>query len=236
MDSTFLTDKNYITVTLSAGKSFGGRQMWFRGDTFFDKTLRTSGCGVIAAADTLLYRAKINRYECTPPLRGILADEKIDEDEYVAFVRRFAKRFVMPIPGVGMTGFRLALCLNRYFKTYNQQLSASWRLCRFNRDFIGDMRRMLESDMPVIMSVPPRSFFDKGLEMKRKATGKIENYSSHQGHFITITGIECRGEIPYEIEFSSWGRKYLVKYADFVRQFHLLIGAVVCGMMVIKPR
>ena len=85
-------------VKTQHGSSYGGNQAWLPYEF-----LKSTGCGIISAADVLLH------------LQGV---EEISQEEYQTFAKKLWMNYLPVIPGFGMNGFMLMIGLNLYFKTH----------------------------------------------------------------------------------------------------------------------
>jgi len=88
--------------------------------------------------------------------------------------------------------------------------------------------------MPVVLSLPPRLLFGEGLGMRNLTAGRQEHYRARQGHFVSVTALQCRDGRPLELVLSSWGHRYAVDWDDFVRRCRTPAGALVCGFLDVR--
>lgn len=188
-------DNDFIKVYGTDGHVYyGGAQKWFE-----KKYVRNSGCGIIAAANLLLY------------LQG---KREMTVDEYMDFAGKLKKRMVL-VPGLGMNAVMLSALLNGSFKKLGIRKKAVPRITPIK--FYGKIEKMIGSGIPVVMALG-RDFpliwrKDKvGLFMEAgEAKRHVKDVSAH---FVTITGIDDEW-----LTISSWGlklyisRKELSKFA-----------------------
>lgn len=233
MNSVFLKDSRFISINYNSTFSFGGNQSWFSSESPFDRRLSEVGCGVVSACDTLLYLSKQYPDHIGVSDFNLYGFYGIDFRYYEKFIKKFAWKYANPVPVLGMTGFRLSFGLNRYFRKNSVPLKARWKFAVLNRNIMQNIHSCLEKDIPVIMSIPPRPFFGKGLEMK--GAGPSRSYDSHSGHFIVVTGMICRNEKPYLLELSSWGKRFTVDCKRFLSLSRIPPFGIFCGIMLINP-
>ena len=125
--------QSFLEVTTENGTAFGGNQAWFG-----YKFMKKSGCGVISAANLLLY------------MKG---KRHVTEEEYVDFAKRIWRQYLPVIPGFGMNGLTLMAGLNRYFHKHEIPLKAFWGIS--GKKMLSRIDEMLRKDLPVILSVGP---------------------------------------------------------------------------------
>lgn len=233
MNSVFLKDNRFISVNYDGSFSYGGNQGWFSSGSALDRRISDVGCGVISACDALLYLSRQYPDHMGISDRDLYGFYGIEFRYYARFIRKFARKYANPAPLLGMTGFRLSFGMNRFFSKNQVPLKTGWKFTVLNKNIMQEIHESLENDVPVIMSVPPRPFFGKGLEMNR--AGTTRSYNSHSGHFITVTGLICRNGEPDQLELSSWGKRYTVSCKRFLKLAKIPPFGIFCGVMLIKP-
>lgn len=175
----------------------GGSQRWLK-----DETAQKYGCGVVAAADLLLYLAR-HREGCGGFFRD-LPQEPIPWEIYDHYAHRLQKRYFPVIPPFGLNAWLLAWGLDRYFRDYDIPLRAGWgvlpgRLWR-------SVGRMLGEDIPVILCVgvnfpiPRRDGTLSFHDCEGGGTTPVK------AHYVTVTGMDGEWLI-----VSSWGRAYRIR-------------------------
>lgn len=189
----------YITVKTKDGTSYGGNQAWFA-----YRFLRKRGCGVISAADGLLY---LKGYQTLP------------QKEYTAFATELWKFYLPVIPGFGMNGLTLMAGLNGYFIKNKLPYRACWGIS--SKKLIRRVDEMLSKDLPVILAIGPnfpKFWGKKTVTLYRKdAQGQYAPAAKTKAHFVTVTGREGQ-----KLRISSWGKEYwinLLEYEEYVRSF-----------------
>lgn len=234
METVFLKDNRFISVNINNSISYGGNQGWFSSGTPLERRISDVGCGVISACDTLLYlsRQYPDHFGFTDP--NLYSYYGVDFRYYSKYIKQFARKYADPVPFLGMTGFRLSFGMNRFFSNRKIPLKSKWRFVLFNRHFLEEIHSCIENDVPVILSIPPRPFFGKGLEMK--GAGPARSYDSHAGHFIVATGVICRGGKPYQLEISSWGKRFTVDCTRFLSLSRIPPFGIFCGIMSIRSK
>ncbi len=208
-------EKSYISVRQPDGtQTYGGNQAWLT-----TEAERSFGCGLIAAADILRYLG--GREE--DPGTGSTVEKK----DYLEDIRELAKDF--RIRGkLGITGFGLARRMNRIFRREALPFRAKWSIGR--RRLERRLPEMLESDIPVLLSVGP-GFFHKHQHLpmyRRTVTGEYEQANTMRDHYVTVTGIfvgEPGADHATErtmLRLSSWGSRYYIdleEYIQYVKQY-----------------
>ncbi|MDO4960930.1 MAG: hypothetical protein Q4E57_03625 [Eubacteriales bacterium] len=182
--------------------SFGGSQNWFKGN------LRSCGCGVVAAADTLRY---------------LLGGAKpASQEQYDAYIKKLSRSFPV-IPHYGMPGIAMALSLNLNMIRKKMNYRAAWAELPWKIEETS--RKMLENDIPVPFLVGPdfhmpfskREMGIKLYEQKESAgdggrSGTVSYVwtKNIKDHFMVMTGLD--GDWA---EVSSWGERYYIDLKEY---------------------
>lgn len=238
--------KPYITVEQADGtRTYGGNQAWLS-----TEVERSFGCGLIAAADILRYLRGHASEEMqgdgdATALSGLeeLTNFVISQRDYLEDIRGLAADF--RIRGkLGITGFGLARRMNRIFRREGMPYRAKWSIGR--KRLQRRLLKMLEADIPVLLSVGPGFFHRKDYLplYRRTETGAYERASSMRDHYVTVTGLLQAGKgvdggggldknedtgavgIPVTgnaaaeptemLRISSWGQEYYVNYNEYM--------------------
>lgn len=171
------------------------------------RQLRTCGCGIVSSTDMLLYLGR----------RGegggfVLAEgDDIGLRDYNRLLARLRKRYMPLIPHFGINGFNLSLGLNLYFLRYRIPMRAVWRIG--TRRLWERVGRMLEEDMPVILSIGPNfPFFWKrrSLPLYEMRDGQYRKTASAIAHYVTVTGMDEKW-----LRVSSWGTEYYISRQEY---------------------
>lgn len=172
----------YLKINTGGGYLYGGDQK------LFGKAVSSSGCGMIAACDVLLWLSGKSGGEISFPEYAVFAEKLRDETFY-----KGRKNFL------GIFPRRLAKILTEksgrkfiYFP--------AWKLRGENGKKLEEIiSRSLSGGAPVIVRV---GFSFKGLPYKIKypASGKVRA-GKMSWHYITVTGVSESGVLT----FSSWG-------------------------------
>lgn len=198
----------YVSVRTENGKSFGGNQEWFP-----HSYLRQVGCGVIGAADVVLY---------------LKNEIFLTKEQYLAAASRLWKHYIPVIPGFGVNGLMLIIGLNFYFRKEGFPFFASWQF--YGKKTYRMIDRMLADDLPVILAVGPN--FPKIWKKERltlyakKADGSFYAASSARAHYVTVTGREGRW-----IRVSSWGKEYFINLKEYDHYVRTGSSLLVCGIV-----
>ena len=164
--------RSYVTVTEEQGRvTHGGDQSWLSSEV-----ARSYGCGLIAAADILRYLRKDTEAALT-------------KEAYLAEIETVQKDFPVK-SSLGITGFGLSRRMNRMFRREGLPFRARWGMS--GRKLERRIREMLQTDIPVLLSVGP-CFRHKSerLPLYRRKDGKdYERSSGMKDHYVTVTGWE----------------------------------------------
>lgn len=179
-------DNNFIKVYDTDGQVYyGGAQRWFK-----KKYVRSSGCGVIAVANLLLY------------LQG---KREITVQDYMKFADDLKKR--MPIiPGFGMNALMLSICLNRCLRKSGIKKKSIPKLTPIR--FFGKIEKMLAEGTPVILALGrdfPLIWRRSKVDLWADRDGAKKHVKDVSAHFVTVTGIDEDW-----LTISSWGQKLYI--------------------------
>jgi len=185
-----------------------GTRRYYGGSQNLYRTLkeRQCGCGIVGAADVLLYLEALRSGEYC-----------FSEKKFLEFSALLRKKFIPIIPGRGVNAFWLARGLNRYFRKNNMNYRAYWKCTPFNK--WKQVERMLGEDIPVIMAIGnnfPIVWGKKSVNLYVKdesKTGPEAVYKKDQsvyGHFVVVTGIEGNC-----LTVSSWGKKFFINIDEY---------------------
>ena len=153
----------YISVFLDGSESYGG------GQQFFDnRMIKICGCGIIAAADTLLYLQRWHGTDPIPLLDACLREAPLPFPAYHELIQQMHRKYFPLIPYLGLNGLMLAAGMQRFFRQNRLPFSCRW--CVSHKELWGRIETMLSADLPVIMSVGPNFpfFWEKEKAPKRR--------------------------------------------------------------------
>lgn len=197
----------YISIALPHGKSYGGGQQHA-----FDAMLRRCGCGVVAAADLLLYLTRWHTHGAVDYFAGLLTDEPVPLPVYNALLRNLSRREFPMIPYAGINGVMLMAGMQLFFRRHGMPYTARW--CLASGRLWERIEEMLRADIPVIMSVGPNFPLIWGDKCVRfyalSPAGGYVPASRAKAHYFTVTGLD--GEW---LRISSWGRRYYLRRREF---------------------
>ena len=197
----------YISIALPHGKSYGGGQQLSR-----DAMLRRCGCGVVAAADLLLYLTRWHSHGAVDYFAGLLTDEPVPLPVYDALLRDLSRREFPMIPYAGINGVMLMAGMQLFFRRHGMPYTARW--CIAPGRLWERIEEMLGADIPVIMSVGPNFpliWGDKRVRFYAQTpTGGYVPASRAKAHYFTVTGLDCEW-----LRISSWGRCYYLRRREF---------------------
>lgn len=198
---------SFLIVKDKNNSYFGGNQAWC------DKEyMRKSGCGVVACANIILYRKmNTNDFDCD------IEEYSIQKDNYMQFVEYLRKYYLPVIPGIGMNGIHMSIGMNLYFIKNHMKMIATWGC--FHWTIWDKIQKMLDEDLPVVMSIGPNfpNLWGKHkLQLYVKKGSEYEAKESVKAHFVTVTAINSEW-----VEISSWGRKFYInkkQYEEYVKK------------------
>ena len=215
----------YISVTDGSRRSYGGDQ-----GKSENAAMRICGCGVIAAADVLLYLSR--RYDCAKAVR-LDPSGAISREEYEQLTALLRRRYFPLIPHAGMNGVTLMAGMNLYFMRNRLPLSAEWRF--FNHDLWERGAKMLTEDIPVIMAVGPNfPFFwqnNRTVLYTKDSAGNYHPSSSTKAHYVTVTGLDESWA-----QISSWGRLLYINRAEFDEYTRKHSAGFLCSILYINHK
>lgn len=192
---------------------FDGQQLYRGGSQQLlpRKAMRDVGCGIVGAANVLLYLSrKIGK--SFGPLDGKEETLPLSLDRFRRACRYLQLRYLPILPGFGMNGITLSIGMNRFFLTHRIPYRAHW--CVSAEKLPEHVSDMLEKDLPVILAIGPNfPFFwrKKRLSLYRRLTdGRLTKAGSTTGHYVTITAMddEC-------FTVSSWGHEYIILREEY---------------------
>lgn len=218
---------DYVSVNKDSILSYGGNQLWSD-----DEVIRQCGCGVIAAADLLLYLSSNDRRYSRGPVAEFNNCEAIPHSRYEKFTAVLRKSYLPLLPPFGINGLALAFGLNMYFMRWHIPLSARWGVT--HRNFWEKMEDMLEQDIPVIFAVGPNFPFvwqNNRLNFYSKNTDNYYKSNSAKAHFITLTGID--GDW---LRISSWGKQFYISKQEFLKYSKMHSLDILSNMLYIRKK
>ena len=197
----------YTSIALPHGKSYGGGQQHSR-----DAMLRRCGCGVVAAADLLLYLTRWHSHGAVDYFAGLLTDEPVPLSVYDTLLRDLNRREFPMIPYAGINGVMLMAGMQLFFRRHGMPYTARW--CMAPGGLWERIEEMLREDIPVIMSVGPNfPLIWRNKRVRFYAQTPAGGYvpaSQAKAHYFTVTGLD--GEW---LRISSWGRCYYLNRWEF---------------------
>lgn len=218
----------YISVAYENGGSFGGNQRFCE-----SKLLRDYGCGVIAAADLILYLCKYHTGFAAKKFGELCFCEDLTKEKYNELIKKLSRCYFPLIPKFGMNGLGLMSGMQAFFQLYSLPFSCHW--CISDKGIWDKISQMLAYDIPVIMSVGPnfpRIWKNSRLQLYSKSlSGEYKASSSVKAHFITVTGIDEQW-----LEISSWGQRFYINrrmYEEYVSKYS---AAFVSNILYVKRK
>lgn len=206
--------------------TYGGDQR-----SLSSKTWQHCGCGLVAAFDLVRYLQLHHTGFQTSLFTGIPSESQLPLPLYELCLRRMS-HFVQILPLIGSSGFALALGLNGYFRHYGLPLRASWSVSR--DQLWPEVRKMLEQDLPVILSVGKklRHFNgERGVALyQRSGEELLQTGKCVYAHFVTVTGVD-----EHWLKIASWGKEFFMRKADFCRYCDTHSTNLLCTIVQLRP-
>lgn len=197
----------YISLMLQNGTSYGGGQQFSK-----SAMIRRCGCGVIAAADLLLYLTRGHSNGAVDYFAGILEDKPIPLPVYDSLIQNLSRGYFPMIPYAGINGVMLMAGMELFFRRHGMPYAARW--CFASGKLWARIEEMLRADIPVIMSVGPNfPLIWGGRQVRfyaRSAAGNYVPVSGARAHYFTVTGLDENW-----LRIASWGRLYYLNRAEF---------------------
>ena len=216
----------YIRVQHEGHVSYGGGQQFCSCGM-----VNKCGCGIIAALDALIYLYRYHPGEEVPMLRPFLAEQPIPCSAYDACVDTLRLSYFPMIPHSGINGLMLAAGMQLFFRHYRLPFRARW--CSSYRKLWPRMEKMLEADLPVILSAGPNfPFFwrnEKACFYVRSEDGSFHPAAAVRSHYFTVTGMDAQW-----LRISSWGRMYYVNRKEFERFITQKSAALVSNLLYLE--
>lgn len=192
---------------ISVAGSYGGGQQHSP-----DPMVRRCGCGVIAAADLLLYLSRHHAPHPAEFFEDLPAEGPVPSPAYQTCILRLHRRYFPVIPYAGINGLMLMAGVRRFFRDQDLPFTARW--CFSQGRLWERMEDQLRRDMPVILSVGPNFPVIWGKKCVRfyceTPSGTYTPTAGARAHFITVTGMDDKW-----LRISSWGRRYYIRRAEF---------------------
>lgn len=210
----------YISVALSSVTSYGGGQQYSK-----DAMIRRCGCGIIAAADALLYLSRWHSNGAVDYFAGLLKDMPIPLSIYDYCIQRLNRSYFPMIPYAGINGVMLMAGMELFFRRHGMPYTARW--CMLPGPMWTRIEEMLCADIPVIMSIGPNFPLIWGNRRVRfyvlAPDGQYHPTSGARAHYFTVTGLDDEW-----LQISSWGRHYYLRrreFEDYVRRYSTSIAS-----------
>lgn len=189
-------------VNVEETDSYGGSQNFFKTyKTLGSKGKVAGGCGVVALGDTIAYLLNDTLF-CSV-------------EEYCKYFNLISKRILYFSTRLGMSFIQMHLGAISLFKRYGIKHRLYW--CFNLKKLYPRVVSMLENDIPAILCIPKilgNNKQKRGLALYDPDTKSV--LTTTYGHFVVVTGAYSEEEKIY-FEISSWGKRYLIEYGEFVR-------------------
>ena len=218
--------KPYIQILHQGDVSFGGSQAWFS-----DRTLSGYGCGLIGAADVLiyLYRNQNIGEKCSRMHESNdQAETPCEEHVYQNYVGSLRREFFPVFPKVGISGWVLVLGLRRCFRRYHLPYTVRWGVRRVHMRTA--VEEMLRADIPVLFSVGPNFpwlWGKHGVPLYTKGQGcKFIKSQDIRAHYMVATAMS--GD---KLKVSTWGREYYLdwnEYQEYIQKHSCSLYSNIC--------
>lgn len=204
-----LTLKNPYIAHVSDGlRLYGGNQNLMK-----NQNTRLSGCGVIAALDTLIYM-HLYHSGCDSDEFCNIHSAQVSHDEYEHVAESLRRKYLPVVPRFGTNGFMLSAGMNAFMKKHNIPYRASYGTK--HGQLFNTVEAMIGDDLPVILLIgasfpavwvkDPLNFYIKSID------GIYKKACAVSSHYVTITGIDSDW-----LCVSSWGKQYYISKEEFIR-------------------
>ena len=213
--------------------SFGGSQDWFSDAdkiNMFDARwwstgyiIKNYGCGLISAADILLYLSLKDSEYSTDMTELVVTDSSnnIYYDTYIYYIYKMDLNHLFAKRWVGLLGPTIAQGIRKYGYSNELWLSTTW--CSSKDKMLPRMIKMLDDDIPITLGIYTSKkegiyFYDLDSQPNDKYNFIVKKYPYKvNSHYVTITGMmidNVKGQTILEI--SSWGCKYYINYEEYI--------------------
>lgn len=216
----------YPGVRTERGVTYGGDQR--RCD---DAVMRRCGCGVVCAADLLLYLHRWHPDCRVPPLQSLPEDGVLSQRQYDALTRRLRRRCFPLCAPFGLNGPALAAGLGLFFRRWGIPYTARWGAPR--AALWQSVEEMLARDLPVILAVGPdlpRLWEQRSLRLYRGGTPPYAPAGRVRAHFLTVTAME--GDW---LRVSSWGKRYQLRRSEWEDYARRCSGSLTSNVLCLRP-
>ncbi len=213
-----------VSVLHPSGATYGGSQRLLE-----NGSLSRAGCGVVAAADLLLYLALY--HGCPTALTGKPESHEISLGQYSRLCEKLRKKWLPVIPRFGKTGLDLAVGLNFLFSHYRLPYRSRW--CAGHEKLFERAETMLKADIPVIISVGQNFPLVWGKEYlglySRGSDGSPRLSARVKAHYMTLTGMD-----ELWLRVSSWGREYYIRRSEYLSYSRLHSLSLTCNILLVE--
>lgn len=203
----------FLKIETQTEISYGGNQKWFP-----YSFLKKSGCGVIGAANVILY------------LKG---KRTITRMEYMDTAKELWKYYLPVLPGLGMNGLILTLGMNRYFRRNALPYRAYWKVS--GKKLLQRIDQQLADDIPVILSIGPdfpKLWERHSLQLyERVQNARLIPAVKTRAHYVTVTGREGQW-----LRISSWGKEYYLNLKEFQTYIQMYNTSLVSNILYVSKK
>lgn len=239
---------DFLPIKTEDDTAYGGNQGWWKDK---DENIDSSGCGLIAGTNVLLYwlRTSERENEFLKDRQNLL-NETVDKEAFMSFTTEVNKR-IRVINGFGLIGLQISRGMKKFSEKNALYLDSDWitRVFRKNseKQLQNVVKRQLKKGYPSILSLGAP--LGEYLHIKStKEIDKVQLYlskgsyieyeksdKSFYDHYVTITGLvidKQKGSSKFIV--SSWGKKYFVDIAECFQYVNAnncyeLCDMVLCG-------
>lgn len=228
--------KDYIKVKRKNSNilTYGGDQGFFgtAGTAEESRKKKSSGCGVVAFSDLLLYLGGRNPDFCIAESRPYL-NRILEEEEYIGYFNKiYSLLGGIPFKG-GVSFLKLLFGFNRIAHREGWKLRAAWGFS--GKKMNGRIEEMLNRDIPVILCIPMMLLKKDGADgLWLYQMPELTRAAFTNGHYVMITGIIYDQSVLY-YEVSSWGKKYYIKKNEYDTLTHThFMGTILGNILYIR--
>lgn len=189
----------YPSVQQGEEITYGGRQEWLS-----EATARRAGCGLVAAADLLLYLWRTGRGEFS--LFQKLPPDPLPAKLYDYCAMLLCRRYFPLAASFGLNAYLLSFGMARALGE-GKVTGLHPRWGTFHHRLWEDVAGMLERDLPVILCVGINFPLPWGkAELPLYAGEERRPAGAARAHYAAVTGMDGRW-----LRVSSWGREFFIE-------------------------
>lgn len=198
-----------------------------------EKRIAEVGCGVVAAAELLVYLARFHEGREDLFSGAVQQADRMPLALYNGILHKLSRKYIPLIPMFGSNGLTLAGGIGAALRDFKLGCTASWSMSA--GQLYPRMEEMLAADIPVILAIGPN--FPNMLGKKvldfysLRTDGSFEKAASARSHYVIVTGL-------YDdwIRISSWGRIFYLNRAEYDEYRTKTSSPIVSNILYVRPK